>query len=111
MTPDSQVLLSVGIPTIAILVSIIINNRQVESLRSEMRSEVGGLRSEMRSEIAGLRAEMNARFDAVNARIVGLHAEMNARFEIVEAKFESAHQSLLRVEGMMDARLRHLEER
>jgi hypothetical protein len=36
---------------------------------------------------------------------------INAKFEAVDAKFEAAHQGLLRVEQVLDARLKHLEER
>ncbi len=74
-------LLSVGIPTIAVLIGILINNRQIERLEKHMDSQIGSVGN----EIGSLRNEMNARFDA-------------------------AHQALLRVEGVMDARLRHLEE-
>jgi hypothetical protein len=40
----------------------------------------------------------------INAKIDGLRGEMNARFE-------AQMQALLRVEGVLDARLKHLEER
>lgn len=82
VTPETQVLLSVGIPTLAVLIGILLNTKQIERLEKHMDSQFGSLRSEMGS----LRSEMNARFEA-------------------------AHQALLRVEGVMDARLRHLEER
>lgn len=82
MMPESQVLLSVGIPTIAVLIGILINNRQIERLEKHMDAQSGSLRA----EISSLRSEMIARFEAT-------------------------HQALLRVEGVMDARLRHLEEK
>jgi hypothetical protein len=40
----------------------------------------------------------------INARIEGLRAEMNARFE-------AQKEALFRVEGVLDARLKHLEDR
>lgn len=40
----------------------------------------------------------------MEAQIAALCSEMNARFD-------SAHQALLRVEGVLDARLKHLEDR
>ncbi len=40
----------------------------------------------------------------INAKIDSLRNEMNARFE-------TQTQGLLRVEGVLDARLKHLEER
>jgi hypothetical protein len=80
--PESQVLLSVGIPTIAVLVGILINNRQLERLERHVDAQSISLRA----EISSLRSEMIARFEA-------------------------AHQALLRVEGIMDARLKQLENR
>lgn len=49
-----------------------------------------------------------------NARISALETSVNARFSALEnlmaAKFDAAHQELLRVEGVLDARLKHLED-
>lgn len=47
---------------------------------------------------------MDAQFVSLRSEMQSLRSEMNARFE-------AAHQALLRVEGVMDARLRHLEDR
>ncbi len=70
-----QIALSVGVPTLAVLVGILVNN----------------------SRLSDLRSHVDTRFD-------DLRAVMNARFE-------AAHSELIRVEQVMDARLRHLEER
>lgn len=59
----------------------------------------------MDAQLASFRSEMNARFNTVDARFDAV----DARFETVEARFAAAHEALLRVEGVMDARLRHLE--
>lgn len=102
MGPDSQVLLSVAIPTIAVLVGILINNRQIERLEKQidrtekhLEVQIGSIRG----EIGSVRGEINS----VRGEISSLRMEMNARFE-------AAHEALLRVEGVLDARLRHLEE-
>lgn len=50
-----------------------------------------------------LERTLGARLDATNFRIDALQ-------QIMVAKFEAAHQSLLRVEGVLDARLKHVEE-
>lgn len=71
-----------GLPTLAVLIGILINSQRTDRLEKHMEAQ-----------IASLRSEMNARFDAVDAR------------------FEAAHQALLRVEGVIDARLKHLEDR
>lgn len=63
------------------LVGTIVNGRQL-----------GNLRNELKAGIAGLRGAMNARFD------------------VVDAKFDALDRSLLRVEGLLDAWLKRLEE-
>jgi hypothetical protein len=93
LTPDSQVLLSIGIPTIAVLIGILLNTRQNDRLEQHVDAQLASVRSELKADIGALRSEMNARFNAVDAR------------------FDAAHQALLRVEGVMDARLKHLEDR
>lgn len=76
-----QTTLTVGLPTIAVLVGILVNNSRLNDLRTH--------------------------FDQ---RIDDLKHYIDARFAVVDARFETAHQELLRVEGVLDARLKHLEE-
>jgi len=71
----TQAILTVGIPTLAVLVGILVNN----------------------SRLSDLRAYLDSRFSAME--------------KIIDARFEAAHQELLRVEGVLDARLSHLEDR
>jgi len=70
MDEGTKLVIAMMTPTLAVLVGILVNNRQIDGLRNE---------------------------------IVALRSEINA-------KFEAAHQALLRVEGVLDARLKHLEE-
>jgi hypothetical protein len=71
----TQAILTVGMPTLAVLIGILVNN----------------------SRLSDLRAHMDSRFGAVE--------------RVIDARFEAAHQELLRVEGVLDARLSHLEGR
>ena len=79
---DPNTALTVGIPTLAVLIGILINNNRLTDLR----------------------AHMDARFSVIDTRFSDMKETMNARFE-------TAHAELLRVEQVMDARLKHLEER
>ncbi len=92
MTDHQVTLLAAGlttsVPALAVLIGIFVNYRQVDSLRREM---------EARFET------MNVRFATINTEIKSLRVEMNARFQ-------AAHEALLRVEGVLDARLKHVEE-
>jgi hypothetical protein len=57
----------------------------------------------------------NARLGDVNARIGDLQAQMNVRFNDVDRRFDEMKEiwrsELHRVEEVLDARLKHLEER
>lgn len=39
-----------------------------------------------------------------------IETKIDALREVLDARFEAAHQNLLRVEQVLDARLKHLEE-
>ncbi|MDZ4799262.1 MAG: hypothetical protein SGI92_13955 [Bryobacteraceae bacterium] len=82
MDPATQVIVSVTVPTMAVLVGVLYSNSRVSDLRSQM----------------------DARFDM-------LHRYLEARFDSVDSKFNEARSELRRVEEVMDARLKHLEER
>ncbi len=79
---DPNTALTVGIPTLAVLIGIFVNNNRLTDLRAHMDSRF----SDMKEMI-------DAGFDTVNAR------------------FDTAHAQLMRVEQVMDARLKYLEER
>jgi cell division protein FtsL len=50
----------------------------------------------------------NSRIGDTNSRIGDLRSALT---EVIKANHESLMQALLRVEGVLDARLKHLEER
>ena len=72
---DIKLMLSVGLPSLMVLVGILINNRGLSDLRSSV----------------------DKRFDDL------------ARF--IETRFQVQDEKLYRVEQVIDARLKHLEER
>jgi hypothetical protein len=74
MADATQVLLTVSVPTLAVLIGILVNN---------------------------------SRLSDTNRRVEDLRSHMDARFEGMSALFT---EKLLRVEQVLDARLKHLEE-
>lgn len=72
---DVKFAISVGMPSLLVLVGILINN----------------------SRLSDLRHLMDKRFDDTN--------------RLIETRFQIQDEKLYRVEQVMDARLRHLEER
>jgi hypothetical protein len=78
---DVKFAISVGMPSLLVLVGILINN----------------------SRLSDLRHLMDKRFDSVDKRFDDVT-------RIIEARFQAQDEKLYRVEQVMDARLRHLEE-
>jgi hypothetical protein len=74
MAGATQTVLTVGMPTLAVLVGILVNN----------------------ARLSDLHGYIDNRFDALQ--------------QILDARFAEQKAELLRVEQVMDARLRHLEE-
>jgi hypothetical protein len=64
----------------------------------------GLLMAYINAKIDGVDAKFEAKFDGVNTRIDALWNEMNARFE-------AQTHALFRVEGVLDARMKHFEDR
>jgi hypothetical protein len=79
---DLRFAISVGMPSLLVLVGILINNNKLSDLRHLM----------------------DKRFDGVDKRFDDTNRLIAARFQIQDEK-------LYRVEQVMDARLRHIEER
>ncbi len=82
MDASLNLALSMGVPTIAVLIAILINN----------------------SRMSDLSAHMNGRFDDVSRRF----DDMSRRLDEMK---ETWRAELYRVEQVLDARLKHLEQR
>jgi len=81
---------AMAVPTLAVLVSILGNNSRLSDLRSQMESRFADLRSDMEARFADLSSHIDARFDD---------------------RRSTWKSELHRVEEVLDARLKHLEER
>lgn len=89
---DSQIFAAAltGIPTmLTVLIGILINNSRLGDVKSRLN-------------------DMNGRINDLNGRINDLRSHMDARFDDMRAMWQS---ELHRVEEVLDARLKHLEER
>lgn len=88
MADATQTVLTVGLPTLAVLVGILVNNSRLSDLKSYIDMRFVGVDQRFES--------IEHRFDALDRRIDDLKETLSA--------------DLMRFEQVMDARLRHLEE-
>ncbi len=88
-----QTALSVGVPSLAVLVGILVNN----------------------SRLSDLRAHMDARFANMDDRFDDTKATLRADIQVVRAELSGQigelRAELRRVEEVMDLRLKRVEER
>jgi len=91
MSPDVQTvtaLVTAGLPTLTVLVSILINNHRL---------------GDMNQRISDFHRSVDRRFDDVSRRF----DDVNRRFDEQRDMWRA---DLFRVEQVLDARLKHLEE-
>ncbi len=90
-----------SVPTmLVVLIGILLNNSRLSDLRSDLNGRIGELRS-----------HIDARFNDVDRRF----NDVDRRFNEVDRRFDETkdlwRSELHRVEGILDARLKHFEER
>ena len=95
MADATQTILTVGTPTLAVLIGILVNNSRL----GDVNNRIG----DVNNRIADLRQEMNHRFDAVYQRFDDADRRSEDTRDLLRAEF-------LRVEQVLDARVKHLEE-
>jgi biopolymer transport protein ExbB/TolQ len=97
-----QAILTVSVPTLAVLVGILINNSRL----SDLSKRLDGMerRSDQRFEAMERRSDQ--RFDDMQRRFDDLERRSDQRFEDLK---ETWRAELRRVEEVLDARLKHLE--
>jgi hypothetical protein len=86
ISDDIRLLIAVSLPCLTVLVGILVNNHRITDLQTR-----------------------------VETRIVDLQTSMNQRFDdltrFVETRFQLQDGKLYRVEQVLDARLKHLEDK
>ena len=89
MTPEIQTLLTVSVPTIAVLIGILVNNSRLGDVNSRL-------------------GDMNSRFEDLNRRMTEMRTHFDGRIDEIKETWRS---ELRRVQEVLDARLTNLEHR
>ena len=90
MTIDQWI--TAGIPLAAVLLGILRNEFAIGGVNRNIDS----VETHLSQRITDLDTKLTSRIDSLE--------------KVMDARFEAARQGLLRVEQVMDARIRHLEE-
>ena len=85
---------------LTVLIGILVNNARLSDMKNDINARLGDMNARI--------SETNARIAETNARIGELRSHMNVRFDETKDLWRS---ELHRVEEVLDARLKHIEER
>ena len=95
MTTDQWI--TAGIPLAAVLLGILRNEFAISGVNRNIDSverRIDGVETHLSQRITDLDIKLTSRIDSLE--------------KVMDARFEAANQSLLRVEQVMDARIKHL---
>jgi sensor domain CHASE-containing protein len=73
---DTQLYLSIGIPTVTVILAWLSNKADMNTLRSEVKADNSALRAEFKAEINALRAEMMNLRKEIYEALIPLHERM-----------------------------------
>jgi outer membrane murein-binding lipoprotein Lpp len=82
-----------SVPTVTVMIGILLNNSRLGDLSHNLNARID---------------DMGSRINDLGSRIDDLRSQMNTRFDDQRAMWQA---DLRRVEEVLDARLKHLEER
>jgi nitrogen fixation-related uncharacterized protein len=100
MVTNEQLYLAIGVP---VVLGLVFQSVMVAFIWSAMKEQFGGMESRFKAIDARFQA-IDSRFDSVERRLDA----MNTRFDDMRDLWRA---ELRRVEEVLDARLKHLEER
>jgi hypothetical protein len=103
-TQYAAIAMAMAPTAIAVLIGILVNNSRLTDLRLNIDARFGDLNR----RFGDLQGDMNRRFGEVDRQIGQLDQKMDHRFDDMKATWRA---ELHRVEEVLDARLKHLEER
>ena len=113
MITDAQILtivLAAVPPTLAVMIGILMNNARISDFKHYMDHRF----NDMNDRFDRRFIDIDRRFDETDQRASELRVEMNRRFDGVDRRFDEVkdiwRSELRRVEEILDARLKHLEE-
>jgi len=58
VTSNLQLYIAVGLPTIAVITSLVISLVQISAIREDMRTQIGAIREDMHSQIGEIREDI-----------------------------------------------------
>jgi hypothetical protein len=76
MTPETQTILTVTVPTLAVLIGILVNNSRLNDLNSRLTEMTVNLKETWRSELRRVEEVLDARLSHLEERMTSLEERL-----------------------------------
>ena len=76
MPPELQTTLSVGVPTLAVLIGILVNNSRLSDMRSHFDQRIDDMQQTWRSELRRVEEVLDARLTNLEQRMAHLEQRL-----------------------------------
>ena len=107
---NEQLYLALGIPAVLNVGLTALILAYINSRIQEVTGTVNARIDAVQTDIKAVSATLNSRIDAVQSDIKGVHARIDAVERRMDELKDTLRGDLHRVEEILDARLKHLEE-
>ena len=115
MTDSIQVTLTVALPALTVLVGIMVNNSRLTDLKDSLNGRISDLEAKTDVRFSALEAKMDTRSSALEAKMDARFSAIDERFVHMDRRLDDIRDMLRaeirRVEGILDLRLQHIEQR
>jgi hypothetical protein len=71
-----QLYVAVGLPTIAVITSLVISLVQISAIREDMRTQTAAMREDMRAQNSAIREDMRAQLGAIREDIREIRSDI-----------------------------------
>ena len=71
-----QLFLSIGIPTLAVLIGFLLNNARLSSIETSLGARIGSVESNLGARISGVESTLGARIGGVESRLAAIEGDL-----------------------------------
>ncbi|HXM44374.1 MAG TPA: hypothetical protein VN924_24265 [Bryobacteraceae bacterium] len=71
-----QLYIAVGLPTIAVLASLVVSLVQISAIRGDMRTQMAAMREDMRAQNAAIREDVHAQISEIREDIREIRSDI-----------------------------------
>ena len=89
-----QLFLSIGIPTLAVLIGFLLNNARLSSIETSLGARIGSVESNLGARISGVESTLGARIGGVESTLGARIGGVESRLAAIEGDLRQFYRNL-----------------